>query len=113
MSKLPNRKNAYIATDKIEKYLLSETHSVGQSKAKFFRLLGYNETNFETLITELVAIANTEEVKEIFASAHGVKYVINGRLLTPSGQLANVKTIWIIEKNHSQPRFVTAYPTRI
>lgn len=110
MSKLPNRKNAYIAREKIEKYLLSKTHSVGQSKATFFRLLGYNDTNFEKLMHGLVAIADTEEVIESVASAHGVKYVINGTLLTPSGRVAYVKTIWIIETNSNQPRFVTAYP---
>jgi len=32
---LPNKEKAYIPLAKLKDYLLSETHSVGKSKAKF------------------------------------------------------------------------------
>lgn len=110
MSKLPHRKNAYIPKEKLENYLLSETHAVGKSKAKFFRLVGYHETNLDELSDGLLAIAGTEEVKERISSPHGIKYVIEGTLSTPSGRVIKVQTIWIIETETNQPRFVTAYP---
>jgi hypothetical protein len=40
---LPNAENAYVPLSKITRYLLSETHSVGRAKARFFRALGFNE----------------------------------------------------------------------
>ena len=43
--KLPNRENAYIPPRKLTEYLLSETHSIGKSKAKFFRAIGFDEEN--------------------------------------------------------------------
>ena len=42
---LPNRLQAYIPSEKLSAYLLSETHAVGKAKATFFRALGFNETN--------------------------------------------------------------------
>jgi len=38
--KLPDREKAYIPLLKIKDYLLSETHPIGKSKAKFFRSCG-------------------------------------------------------------------------
>jgi hypothetical protein len=35
--KLPTRENAFVPPSKLKDYLLSETHVVGRSKAKFFR----------------------------------------------------------------------------
>lgn len=35
--KLPDKEKAYIPLLKIKDYLLSETHPIGKSKAKFFR----------------------------------------------------------------------------
>lgn len=51
--KLPFRKNAYIPEAKLVDYLLSETHPVGSSKAKFFRGLGYDEGNVKQLMLRL------------------------------------------------------------
>lgn len=65
---LPNRANAYIPPDKLMGYLLSETHAVGKSKAKFFRALGFDETNVRQLEQGLLAIARTEQVEEFIAS---------------------------------------------
>jgi hypothetical protein len=40
---LPNKANAQVPFEKIVDYLLSETHSVGRSKAKYFRSYGFDE----------------------------------------------------------------------
>jgi len=47
--KLPNGKRAYIPKEKLTDYILSETHAGGKSKAKFFRSVGFNETNTSVL----------------------------------------------------------------
>jgi len=106
--KLPNRESAYVPTSKLKDYLLSETHVAGKSKAKFFRLLGFNENNVNYLEKGLIDIAQTQEIKEEVSSPHGRKYVIDGNLLTPNKPV-RIRTIWIIDKGKKAPRFITAY----
>ncbi|SRR5712692_3564987 len=108
--KLPNGENAYIPPPKLVGYLLSETHSVGRPKAKFWRAVGFAETSVEMLERGLLAIAYSEDVKEVVSSPHGVKYIIEGALQTPTGRTVQVRTVWIIETSQTRPRFVTAYP---
>ena len=106
--RLPNRDQAYIPPPKLDSYLLSETHTVGKSKAKFFRAFGFIETNVDVL--KQGTIARTEPVKEVFSSRYGTKYIIEGSLNTPSGAVVRVRTVWITEAGDQRPRFVTAYP---
>jgi hypothetical protein len=107
---LPNRENAFIQPAKLTGYLLSETHSVGKSKAKFFRQLGFNEENVEILEQELLRVARFQEINETITTTHGTKYTIVGTINTPSGKAVNVLTVWIIDANQENPRFVTARP---
>jgi len=108
--KLPNRENAYIPLSKLKNYLLSETHVVGRSKAKFLRGFGFDDKNIDLLEQALLSIAQNQEVEEAVSSPHGTKYVIDGSLKTPLGSVVNIKTIWIIDKGKDRPRFVTAIP---
>lgn len=108
--KLPFRKNAYIPKEKLTEYLLSETHPVGGSKAKFFRGLGFNERNVDKLAKSLLRIAKTNDVKEIREFVYGINYVIEGIIETPRGRTVNIKTVWFTKTLESRPSFVTAYP---
>ncbi len=108
--KLPNREQAYIASSKIMGYLLADNHPAGQSKAKFFRLVGFDEKTIYQLHDGLVRIAQEEEVFEIKDSPHGTKYVIDGAISTPTGRQVHIRTIWIIDSGYEIPRFVTAHP---
>jgi len=107
---LPNYENAFIPPAKLYDYLLSEAHSAGKGKAKFFREFGFDETNTDSLMRGLVAIVHSEEIIATAVTVHGVKYVIDGSLLTPVGDTVYVRTVWIIEIGEVAPRFVTAYP---
>jgi len=40
----------------------------------------------------------------------GIKYIVDGRLSTPSGKKVTVRTVWIVDKGSENPRLVTAYP---
>jgi len=92
-------------------YLLSETHPIGRWKAKFFRALGFDESNVNLMLDGFKKIAHSEDVVEVTSSAHGTKYVVEGSLLTPEEDHVYVKTVWIIDKDQDIPRFVTAYPS--
>jgi len=107
---LPNSAKAYIPIAKLTDYLLSETHAVGKTKARFFRSLGFDETNVEQLEWGLLAIARSGQVAEVTRSIYGTKYVIDGVLEAPNGAVARVRTVWVVEVRQDSPRFVTAYP---
>jgi len=108
--KLPNSKVAYIPREKLLGYLLSETHPVGKSKAKFFRKLGFDETNVNKLEGSLLAFAYTNDVEEVKETPYGVSYIINGSIKLPNRKTVTIKTVWFIETGKNSPRFVTAIP---
>jgi hypothetical protein len=107
---LPNRKKAFIELPKLTDYLLSESHAVGKSKAKFFRELGFNQENVAILEQQLLNLAYFQDVTETITTVHGIKYVIVGTINSPSGKIVNILTVWIIDVGHENPRFVTARP---
>lgn len=107
---LPNRANAFVPREKIVDYLLSFVHPVGRHKARVFRALGFHEGRADDLERRLLAIAHVEDVREVIATPHGVKYVLDGVTRTPSGAVARLRTVWIIETDDDRPRLVTAYP---
>ena len=107
---LPNHPQAYVQSNKLKGYLLSETHAVGKAKAKFFRELGFNETNLEALEQALLNLARTQAVYETIETVHGAKYVIIGPIETPVEKTVTILTVWIIDTGEEAPRFITARP---
>jgi len=108
--KLQNAEVARVEVEKLEGYLLSETHPIGRSKARYFRGVGFDESSIELLLRSLLAIAKYEDVIETVSSVHGVKYIVDGVVIAPSGIRVKLRTVWIIDLGHDRPRFVTAYP---
>jgi len=107
---LPNKSRSHVPLEKVTDYLLSETHVVGKSKAIYFRSYGFNDENANDLANGLLAIAQNAQVESSERSPYGTKYVMDGELETPNGDMIQVRTVWIIETNDDTPRFVTAYP---
>jgi len=107
---MERRELAYIPREKLTRYLLAETHPVGGPKAQFFRRLGYSESNVDMLERNLLEIARTQPIQDVISSQYGVKFVIEGTLTAPVGTRVSVVTVWIIESEDDNPRFVTAYP---
>jgi hypothetical protein len=107
---LPNREKAFVPAPKLHDYLLSTSHSVGRSKAKFFRRFGFDDSSAGSLEEGLLSIAQTEEVLSVISTPFGAKYTIDGSLMTPLGITINVRTVWIIETDEVEPRLVTAHP---
>jgi len=105
--KLQNSQSAEVNLQKLLDYLLSDSHPIGKSKAKYLRSFGFSNANVELLKQGLITIAQTEDVKEVISSTHGVKYVIDGSLQTPVKVFIKLRTIWIIEKGEEVARFIT------
>lgn len=110
--KLPNFRNVVIPKEKLTDYLLSATHPEGHSKAKAFRRWGFDETNIGELEYAFRKIACTRKIINTIPTPYGKKYVVNGKIQIPRGGGRNVKTIWIVEFNQQNPRFISAYPLK-
>ena len=108
--KLPDGENALVPIRKVEKYLLSEAHAIGRTKARFFQSVGYQPEEASVLAADLASIARNEQVFDIVETRHGTKYVVDGDLKTPSGSSVRIRTVWIVEARPDRPRLVTAYP---
>lgn len=108
--KLPNCEHAIIPIEKLSDYLLSLSHPVGGSKARYFRAIGFNEGNIEAFKEGLLKIAQSKQIVDEKISPYGIKYIIDDILETPSGEEIFLRTVWIIETGQTVPRFVTAYP---
>lgn len=111
--RLPNRKNVRIKREKITKYLLSLSHEEGRSKAKFFRGIGFNETNIEQFEKILLSIGKSNKVVKVDKSKKEfvTKYVIDGLIDSPGGKQYKVRTVWAIERGSKIPHLATAHPS--
>ena len=107
--KLPYLERIYVSIEKLNDYLLSDTHPIGKWKARFFKSLGFDKSNIEMLEKTLISIAQSNEISESIKTTYGVKYIIDGTVHTPK-KVIKLRTVWVIEKEEKIPKFVTAYP---
>jgi hypothetical protein len=108
--KLPNAAHAIIPSDKLSDDLLSKSHLIGRRKARFFLSIGFGEEEVDELKDALMYVAKNGEVKSAITTAFGVKYLVEGVILGPSGRSAAIRTVWIVETGQDRPRLVTVYP---
>jgi hypothetical protein len=108
--KLPNAQKAFVDREKITDYLLNPAHPDNGGKFKFFTQLGFSREQLDVMATALMALAENNDVASATESSHGRKYVIVGRIKSPSGKTPLVQTIWIVDKGLDAARLVTAYP---
>ena len=108
--KLPNGERAVVDLGKVVDYLLNAAHPDNGGKARFFTALGFSAGAADQLAAALRAVAPNGDVLTHRESTHGVKYVVVGRLQSPSGRRPMVRTVWIVDQGQEFPRLVTAYP---
>lgn len=99
-----------ISDNKIKDYLLSTEHPLGRFKARFFIQLGFRPDNWELLRDSIFLIAKNNHILKIIRSEYGIKFVVEGMIISPSSELAMLRTIWINLPNTLEVAFVTAYP---
>ncbi len=108
--KLPNLDDAFIPSAKITDYLLNITHDEGGGKALFFIHFGFSVAEWRGLEQALIRHAHEHEVVKQETTRFGTRYVVEGTLQTPSGKAPQVRVVWFISANQTNPRLVTAYP---
>src|SRR5438552_12699131 len=99
---IPNAGAAFVPSAKLTEYLLNEQHPVGGSKARWFRSLGYDPSDSSVLERDLLRHVRTSEDYTEKTSSFGTKYVVDGKISTPSGSDANVTTVWIVEPSDNR-----------
>ena len=109
--KMPSCKSANVPIEKISDYSLSSSHPRGSLRARWFNALGFKIEKPNELAESLLSLASAD----VLASEntdYGTKYVIVGDITGPDGRTAAVHTIWILSNGSSEPRLVTAYPSK-
>jgi hypothetical protein len=110
--KLPNSSLATVSRTKVLGYLLDDSHPRGRSKAAFFRRLGFDPADPRRLEDELMRLARENDVFLSTETEFGVRYVIDGGVLSPLAARAEIRTVWFVDQGEEIPRFVTAHPVR-
>ncbi len=108
--KLPNVELAVVPAEKIVGYLLNPLHPDGAGKAKWFGSLGFSADRWQILAAAIRQVAMDHSVANNVESPHGMKYIVDGPIESPSGKPAIVRTVWIVDLGEQVPRLVTAYP---
>jgi hypothetical protein len=109
---LPGRDEVVVSERKVRNYLLSSTHPVGRYKAAWLISLGFSAATWRKLVESLENHAAACELAADERSAFGIRYVLEGPLMTPDGRNPPARSVWFIEEGSDRLRFVTLYPLR-
>jgi hypothetical protein len=107
--RLPSAETALIDERKIRDYLLSTSHPVGRFKAAFFGSLGYRVDQWELLEKDLRSLLKNDAIPTE-RTEYGQKYEVRGDVTGPSGESAEIVTVWIVLEGEDRPRLITAFP---
>jgi len=110
--KLPNSCLAVVSRTKVVGYLLDDSHPRGRSKAAFFRGRGFDAAAPRLLEDELLRLARENDFLLSTETEFGVRYVLDGWVLSPAAVRAEIRTVWFVDHGEEIPRFVTAHPVR-
>jgi len=103
-----NPKSAASVIDKLDRYLLEESHPVGGSKAKWFKsALGFDKSNLDQLASQIVF--DPSKAVETEETPHGTKYNQTITIRGANGKVIDVNFAWI-RNNDGVFRLVTGIP---
>ncbi|MFH1625744.1 MAG: DUF6883 domain-containing protein [Pseudomonadota bacterium] len=69
-----------------------QSHLIGRWKARFFLSIGFRETRVDELKDALMDVAKKGQVKSTITTEFGIKYVVEGVILGPSGRRSVIRT---------------------
>ncbi len=101
--------NAIIARAKIADYLLNLDHDEGGGKPKFYLAFGFTRNEWLKLADALRTHAETYQVSWTEQTDFGMRYIIEGMVITPDGRNPDIRAIWFIDNEQDFPRLVSAY----
>jgi hypothetical protein len=107
---IPCADRAVIDPIKVRDYLPSQSHPLGRYKARFFRGLGYERSNWPRLDRDLRFQHLSAPVARTTHTRHDAVYEIRAILKGPSGAAAGLVSVWIVRHGEKHPSLVTAHP---
>jgi hypothetical protein len=108
--KLSELGGVVVPKQKITDYLLSTEHPDGASKARYFIKMGFTPAQWIELKSALVEMTDRFDVSESIQNEFGTKYIVDGELKSPTGKVALIRAVWIVETDSDSACLVTAYP---
>ncbi|HEV8378753.1 MAG TPA: hypothetical protein VGP99_07875 [Tepidisphaeraceae bacterium] len=93
---IPNADRAIVEREKIVEYLLNPAHPDNGGKAEFFLACGFSVSPWEQMAESLRRVLRSGGVLRSVQSVDGEKYVVDGELDTPAGNVAIVRSVWIV-----------------
>ena len=97
--------------DKLARYLLNMEHSVGGSKAKWFKeALGYTQENLDDLANQISFDPSKARITDV--TTYGTKYNQTIAITGANGKTIDIVFAWIKSAEDGVVRLVTAIPTK-
>lgn len=108
---LPNYERAEIPRGKIEEYALNPAHEPdGKHKARVFKsALGFDQSNWELLRQRILDELPYHEAKLNQTSRWGDEYDVDLVIEGPNGNIAEVRTKWLLKAGADFPSLITVY----
>jgi hypothetical protein len=91
--KLPGADKTIVEREKITDYLLNAEHPDNGGKAAFFLGLGFSRDDWQLLAAAFRKLAANHHITKMMASAHGTKYIVDGRIESPSEKVSLLRTV--------------------
>jgi hypothetical protein len=101
-----------IAPEKLRDYALNPANPDGESKARFFGEMGYNQEDWQILEADLREQHLSQEAKPGKTSMYGEKHEIIAPLVGPNKQERWLRSIWMVRKEETVARFITLIPEK-
>ena len=102
--------NTIIAQTKLTEYLLKFRRE--DDKSLFLGSAGYKLDNWPELEKDLRQQILPLEAIQYEQTSYGDKYKLRGTLSGPNGKNLHVVTIWMIELQSQQTKFITLFPNK-
>jgi hypothetical protein len=98
-----------VSERKLLAYLLDPSHPIGGPKAAFLLSQGFSPADPLALARALVDHAARSPWRRS-PTPHGVKFVFEGVLESPSGKVSRIRSVWMQPHSGGAASLVTAYP---
>jgi hypothetical protein len=110
--KLPGGANAIVDISKLRDYCLDPQHPRGRHKARvFLSALGLGRSDIDFLRAALLQAAREQDALPGEADVYGDRYTVDFQV-THGDREAMVRSVWIILRGESAPRFTTCWAFR-
>jgi RHS repeat-associated protein len=108
LNQLPNVENAQIDPRKLTEYALDPKSDVGSHKARVFKsALGYDQSNADDLMKQIYDKLPESQATVGKLDNYGQRYTVDLDITGANGNVATVRTGWIIGSKSDSPRLTT------